>query len=155
RRQNSRGKHQRGLSHLRRSIFRLARFKPASREYASRRRNPHGHRRSLHAGLEIQGLLVADPGGTRRQIGFVRNVISPPAHAVLRTAMRGHDEGTGWTSCGLLTRFAPCRCCLASRTTTRFAASFSGGVPAPLTSLVLCSAPTRRRSTSAPGRSSS
>src|SRR5262249_9539935 len=127
---------------------------------------PYGHRRSLHAGLEIQGLLVADRGRTRRQIGFVLNVISHPAQegtpacpthrdardigvpkpAVLRTAMRGHDEGTGWTSCGLLTRFAPCRCCLASRTTTRFAASFSGGYRAATTSVLMSAIAGRKRS---------
>ena len=38
--------------------------KSASRQYAPRRRYPHGHRCGLYASVEIQGLLVADPGRT-------------------------------------------------------------------------------------------
>jgi hypothetical protein len=48
------------LPHARRGIFRLARFTAASRQYAQSQRDPHGDRRGLCTGLEVQGVLGAD-----------------------------------------------------------------------------------------------
>ncbi len=37
-------------------------FKLAPRQHAAGRRHPHGHRRGLYAGVEVQSVLGADPG---------------------------------------------------------------------------------------------
>src|SRR5450631_1433853 len=48
----------------------LTRFAAAQGQHAAQGRHPHRHRRGLYAGLQIQGLLVADPGGAGRQEGL-------------------------------------------------------------------------------------
>ncbi len=84
RRQSRGGEYRRRLPHIGGSLFRLARFRPAPRQYAARRRDPHGHRRSLHRGLEIQSLLGADPGGAGGQEGLIAVV---PAKAGTQTGL--------------------------------------------------------------------
>jgi hypothetical protein len=48
------------LPHVRRGIFRLARFAAASRQYAQSQRDPHGDRRGLCTRLEVQAVPGAD-----------------------------------------------------------------------------------------------
>src|SRR6266700_4164056 len=58
--QTRRRERRRRISHARRGVLRVARFTLAPRQHAASGRNPDGDCRGLHAGLQIQGVLVAD-----------------------------------------------------------------------------------------------
>ena len=70
------GEYRRRLSHAGRGVLRLARFGAAPRQHAAHGRDPHRHRGDLHAGLEIQSVLGADPGRAGRQEGLARYFFS-------------------------------------------------------------------------------
>ncbi len=57
-------------------------LEPAPGQYAARRRHPHGHRRGLHTGFEVQGLLVVDPGRTGRKQELAQSVCPSASHRV-------------------------------------------------------------------------